>query len=53
MIRDKRIIVDTIKDHLIPQVYSKDTPKEIIAGIILGAKFIPWAIFRGFSRKTY
>ena len=29
MIRSKRIIVDSIKDHLIPQVYSKDTPKEM------------------------
>jgi hypothetical protein len=29
MIRDKRIIVDSIKDHLIPQVSSKNTPKEM------------------------
>ena len=29
MIRAKRIIVDSIKDHLIPQVSSKDTPKEM------------------------
>ena len=29
MIRDKRIIVDSIKDHLIPQVSSEDTPKEM------------------------
>ena len=29
MIRDKRIIEDSIKDHLIPQVSSKDTPKEM------------------------
>ena len=28
-IRAKRIIADSIKDHLIPQVSSKDTPKEI------------------------
>jgi hypothetical protein len=27
MIRDKRIIAYSIKDHLIPQVYSKNTPK--------------------------
>jgi hypothetical protein len=27
MIRAKRIIADSIKDHLIPQVSSKDTPK--------------------------
>jgi hypothetical protein len=27
MIRAKRIIADSIKDHLIPQVYSKKTPK--------------------------
>ena len=29
IIRAKRIIVDSIKDHLIPQVSSKDTPKEM------------------------
>ena len=29
MIRAKRIIVDSIKDHLIPHVSSMDTPKEI------------------------
>jgi hypothetical protein len=28
-IRAKRIIVDSIKDHLIPQVSSKKTPKEM------------------------
>jgi hypothetical protein len=30
MVRAKRIIVDSIKDHLIPQVASKDTLEEII-----------------------
>ena len=29
MIRAMRIIVDSIKDHLFPQVSSKDTPKEM------------------------
>ena len=29
MIRSKRIIVNSIKDHLNPQVSSKDTPKEM------------------------
>ena len=29
MIRAKRIITDSIKDHLIPQVSYKDTPKEM------------------------
>jgi hypothetical protein len=29
MIRAKRIIADYIKDHLIPQVSSKNTPKEM------------------------
>ena len=29
MIRSKRIIVGSINDHLIPQVSSKDTPKEM------------------------
>jgi CRISPR/Cas system CSM-associated protein Csm2 small subunit len=29
MIREKRIIADSIKDHLIPQVSSKDTLKEM------------------------
>jgi len=24
MVRDKRIIVDSIKDHLVPQVFSKN-----------------------------
>jgi hypothetical protein len=29
MIRAKRIIVESIKYHLIPQVYSKNSPKEM------------------------
>jgi phosphopentomutase len=29
MIRAKRIIADSIKDHLIPQVSSKNTPKDM------------------------
>ena len=29
MIRAKRIIADSIKDHFIPQVSSKDTPKDM------------------------
>ena len=29
MVKDKRIIVDSIKDYLIPQVYSKKNPKEM------------------------
>jgi len=29
MVRAKRIIADFIKDHLIPQVATKNTPKEI------------------------
>jgi hypothetical protein len=29
MIRAKRIIIDSIKDHLIPQVSSKNTPKDM------------------------
>ena len=29
MIKDKRIITYSIKNHLIPQVYSKKTPKEM------------------------
>ena len=29
MIRAKTIIVDSIKDHLIPQISSKDTPKDM------------------------
>ena len=29
MIKAKRIIADSIKDHLIPQVSSKETPKEM------------------------
>ena len=33
MIRAKRIIVDSIKDHFITQVYSKDTPKEMFDSI--------------------
>jgi hypothetical protein len=30
MIKAKRIIADSIKDHLIPQVSSKNTPKDMI-----------------------
>ena len=30
MIKSKRIIDDSIKDHLIPQVSSKNTPKEML-----------------------
>ena len=33
MIRAKRIIADSIKDHLIPQVSSKDTPKEMFGAL--------------------
>ena len=29
MIRAKRILTNSIKDHLIPQVSSKDTPKDM------------------------
>jgi hypothetical protein len=29
MVRAKRIIADSIKDHLIPQVYSKNNPKDM------------------------
>ena len=29
MIRAQRIVADSIKDHLIPQVSSKKTPKEM------------------------
>ena len=29
MVKSKRIIVDSIKDHLIPQVSSRKTPKEM------------------------
>jgi hypothetical protein len=29
MVRAKRIIADSIKDHLIPQLASKNTPKEM------------------------
>lgn len=34
MIRAKRIIVDSIKDHLIPHVSSLDTPKEMFEALI-------------------
>ena len=33
MIRAKRIIVDSIKDHLIPHVSSLDTPKEMFEAL--------------------
>ena len=29
IVKDKRIIVESIKDHLIPQVSSKKTPKKM------------------------
>ena len=32
LIREMRIIVEHIKDHLIPQVSSKETPKEMYEG---------------------
>ena len=41
MIRAKRIIDDSIKDHLIPQVSSKDTPRETfdsLSGMYEGRK---------------
>jgi hypothetical protein len=34
-IRAKRIIADSIKDHLIPQVYSKKTPKEMFDSLTI------------------
>jgi hypothetical protein len=34
MIRAKRIIADSIKDHLIPQVSSKDTLKEMFVALL-------------------
>ena len=33
MIKEKRIIDDSIKDHLIPQVSSKNTPKEMFDSV--------------------
>jgi hypothetical protein len=33
MVRAKRIIADSIKDHLIPQVSSKNTPKEMFESL--------------------
>jgi hypothetical protein len=35
MVRAKRIIVDSIKDHLIPQVASKDTPKKMFDSLTI------------------
>ena len=35
MIKAKRIIANTIKDHLIPQVSSKNTPKQILDALII------------------
>ena len=35
MIRAKRIIVDSIKDHLIPQVSSKETPMEMFDALTI------------------
>ena len=34
MIKSKRIITDSTKDHLIPQVSSKNTPKEMFDALI-------------------
>ena len=34
MVKDKRIIVDSIKDHLIPHVSSFKTPKEVYDALI-------------------
>jgi hypothetical protein len=35
MIRAKRIIADSIKDHLIPQVSSKNTPKHMFYSLTI------------------
>ena len=43
MIRAKRIIADSIKDHLIPHVSSLDTPKEMFEAIT--------RLFEGFTSK--
>ena len=34
MIRTKRIIPDSIKNHLLPQVSSKDTPKDMFDSLL-------------------
>ena len=41
MIREKRIIVDSIKDHLIPHVSSLDTPKEMFEAL---TRLVKWKI---------
>ena len=33
IVKDKRIIVESIKDHLIPQVSSKKTPREMFEAL--------------------
>ena len=42
MLKAKRIVVDSMKDHLIPQVSSKNTPKEMFDAltILFGGKDI-------------
>jgi hypothetical protein len=44
MIRDKRIITDSIKDHLIPQEFSESTPKDMFdaLNIMYEGKNINW-----------
>ena len=44
MIREKRIIVDSIKDHLIPHVSSLGTPKEMFEALtrLFEGKNINW-----------
>ena len=46
MIRAKRIIADSIKDHLIPQVSSKNTPKDMFDALtkMYEGKNINWKI---------
>ena len=44
LVKDKKIIVDSIKDHLIPQVSSLKTPKEMFDSLtkIFEGKNINW-----------
>ena len=48
MVRAKRIIVDSIKDHLIPQASSLKTPKEMFDSLtkLLEGNNINWNKYR-------
>ena len=50
LVKAKKIIADSIEDHLIPQVYSLNTPKEMFDSLtkLFEGKNINWKKYRNF-----